>query len=343
MTGLRTHSTRARAGTSLDGVRWGRPRIWVTLVVTSSLTLASTAPAPAAEAPGPTEILPRISPLCIPALRALRVVGCTLLKEDTATTSDPLPAWGGIDCRPSRHRHLTTGGDWHRTAGGEAQWGGGFRRLTVIDGDDVDGERCELGRNEHRPRFSPERFNLYREGQRRVTFLSLRLPAGFPLGTDRWQVVTQMKQTQPADNGGGTPVLALHAYRGSWELRRSNSAGPSGDTTALWSTRAATGVWTRFAFDVTYSRHDTGSVKLYVDLNGDGHAIGADEESPVISTYTLKRETPAQQSPDNDPLRSGDSLPSHLRAGIYHDPAIACPVAQGCAVELDNVQVYAVP
>jgi hypothetical protein len=296
---------------------------------------------PAAAAP--PEVVPSPSPACAPVLSVLRVVGCTLVKEDTAARSDPVAGWGRIDCRPSRYQYVTTGGDPNPTGAGWAQGNGSFRRLTVIDGDDVYGERCELGRNEHRSGYTPATFNLYREGQRRVTFVSLRLPKGFPLGTGMWQVVMQMKQTQPADNGGGTPVLALHAYRGVWELRRSTSAGPSGDTQPLWSTRAATGVWTRFAFDVRYSQYGTGSVKVHVDLNGDGDALDAGEESPSLATYTLKRETTAQQSPDNDPLVAGNSIPSHLRTGIYHDSRIACPSGLNCSVEVDNVQVYAAP
>jgi hypothetical protein len=41
---------------------------------------------------------------------------------------------------------------------------------------------------------------------------------------------------------------------------------------------------------------------------------------------------------------AGDSIPSHLRAGIYHNTSIACTSgAGGCPTEFDNVQVYAVP
>ena len=40
-----------------------------------------------------------------------------------------------------------------------------------------------------------------------------------------------------------------------------------------------------------------------------------------------------------DGLKPGQPIPSHLRAGIYHDPLIPCPSPTGCSVDIDNVQV----
>jgi hypothetical protein len=96
------------------------------------------------------------------------------------------------------------------------------------------------------------------------------------------------------------------------------------------------------ALEVTYSQHsDDGKVKLYLDRNGDGDSLDADEQSPAITTHTLKYETPDRhgQSNDTDGLAPGDSIPSHLRVGLYHDPSIACPAPSGCSVQVDNVQV----
>jgi Polysaccharide lyase len=251
------------------------------------------------------------------------------LLEDAGVTADPIPLWGSIDCqRPSRHQLMSSAGDPHPTPQGEPPAEESYRRLKVLDRDDYFGERCELGRNDYES--SP--VALYHEGERRLTFVSLRLPEGFPLRHKTWQLVMQMKQTQPAANGGGVPVLALQASDGHWRLQR--AAKPSG----IWSGRAQIGVWTRFAFDVTYSRDPSiGSVTVYADLNGDGDASDPDERSPEIETRTLKRE---KKGGPADGIAPGESIPSHLRVGIYHDPLIKCPAPSGCFVDVDNVGVY---
>jgi hypothetical protein len=262
---------------------------------------------------------------CRPDLAALAVHGCRLLKSDTGSAADPRGLWGRIDCETdSRHRLVTSRGE-------------SYRELTVVDGDHVFGERCELGANDYRAKT----FALYREGDHRITFLSLRLPPDFPLSTPDWQLVMQMKQTQPSDNGNGTPVLSLQADGGRWRLFHSSSADQSEESVELWSAPATAGRWTRFAFDVVYSQAtEKGSIKVYADLNGDGDAADRGEQSPGIATYTLKRETGA---PGGDAIAPGTSIPSHLRVGVYHKPAIACPAPRGCAVDVDDVQVYEAP
>jgi Polysaccharide lyase len=262
----------------------------------------------------------------------LTTVGCVLLASDTSARRDPSVLWRGTACAAaSRVEHRDTGGDGHPTGMGRRQEGG-VRALTVLDGDNVYGERCELGRNDR-----ADTLQVYHEGEHRITFLSLRLRRSFPLQSEHWQAVAQMKQVQPADNGGGTPVLALNAYGGRWQLHQSTSRGPSGTTANIWSARARKRVWTRFAFDVVYSQNPgLGRIKLYVDRNGDGDALDAGEESPRIRTYTLKRETGTNA---RDGLAEGASIPSHLRVGIYHDERIGCPPPRGCEIGVDNVQV----
>jgi Polysaccharide lyase len=287
-----------------------------------------------------------LSTACTATLPVLRVTDvCPLVKEDTAGAEDPVPLWGRLDCQAySRHQHqrIAIDGDLHTTGSGTVQTNLSYRRLTVIDTDDVYGERCELGRNEHRAGYTPQTFALYREGQHRVTFMSLRLPNNFPLGTNLWQVVAQMKQTQPSANGGGTPMLSLEAHSGRWRLMQSTSSGASSSTRQLWSTPAQAGAWTRFVFDVRYSQDPSvGFVKVYADLNGDGDALDSGEQSPGIRTYTLKRETTGGSSTDG--IAPGESIPSHLRAGIYHASSIPCPAPLGCSIEIDNVQVFDVP
>ncbi len=73
-----------------------------------------------------------------------------------------------------------------------------------------------------------------------------------------------------------------------------------------------------------------------MDLNGDGDFADPSELSRGMRTYTLKVQMPG---PDLEGIKPGRPIPSHLRAGIYHDPDIACPAPIGCPVDIDNVQV----
>ena len=264
-------------------------------------------------------------PLSEPGSRVgLRLSGCELLGSDTGAGA-AIDFWGQVDCADlSRHRRVPRGGDPHRTALGAPQHGRGFRRLTVLDGDDVFGERCELGAN---VRDGPTAF--YREGDRVATFVSLRLPPDFPLDDVAWQTVTQMKQTQPSDAGDGIPVLDLQARDSYWQV--------SSDRRVYWRFPIRRGVWTRFVFDVTYSTsRDRGLLQVSADLDGDGDVRDPGERTPVIRTATLKPETAGSTA---DGLAAGASIPSHLRAGVYHDPAVPCPPPLGCRIDVDNVQV----
>jgi hypothetical protein len=260
--------------------------------------------------------------------------GPALIFSDTGVAPDPAPLWGKVDCQnQSRAQQINTGGDTHLTATGAPQGDSAFRQLTVLDGDDVYGERCELGED-----FRAEGPTvLYRQGKHRLTYLSVRLPSTFPLDVFTWQVVMQMKQTYPAANSSGTPVLELDAYDGRWVLRQSLSRGPISDSRVLWSVPAQTGFWTRFGFDVRYSdRKKGGFIRIGVDLNGDGDFADASELSKGFHTYTLKLET---RGGGQDGIKAGSAIPSHLRAGIYHDPSIPCRAPLGCQVDIDNIQV----
>jgi hypothetical protein len=257
-----------------------------------------------------------------------------LIFSDTGTAPDPAPLWGKVDCEnAARAQQINAGGDTHLTATGAPQGDSAFRRLSVIDGDDVYGERCELG-EDYRAEGPTV---LYRQGRHRLTALSVRLPSTFPLNVFTWQVVMQMKQTFPAANSSGTPVLELDAYDGRWVLRQSLSRGPVSDSRELWSVPAQANFWTRFVFDVRYSdRKKKGYIRVGVDLNGDGDFADPSELSKGFHTYTLKVETGGGGS---DGIKAGSAIPSHLRAGIYHDTAIPCRGPVGCQVDIDNVQV----
>jgi hypothetical protein len=242
--------------------------------------------------------------------------------------------WGSVDCaQASRVRLHRVGGDSSRRPDGKPQRAPGYLRLRVQDGDNVSGERCELGRNDHR--FGPTA--LYEEGERLVTFLSLRLRDRFPLREREFQVLMQMKQAQPSDGGGGTPVLELDAFDRRWRLGHTGEAISAPDNSQVWSAPARKRTWVRFAFDVVYSADPrVGSVRVYADLNGDGDAKDRRERSRLIRLATLKREEAGDPS---DGFDEGDPLTSHLRVGIYHDSSYVCERNE-CAIDVDNIGVY---
>lgn len=277
--------------------------------------------------------LPREDEGCTVDLANLVAPGCTTLVSDTASDPDPLPLWRRIECASAtRLQRPKAAGDTHVTAAGDPQGDDAYRRLTVLDGDDFDGERCELGRNE-----LTDTFQTFSEGQRRITFASYRLPENLELEDDVQQAVMQMKQVEPSDFEGGTPMMSLNARDGDWQLRQSDSTGEVSRNHELWSTPARKGIWTRIALDVTYSPDpDVGRIKLFVDSNGDGDATDPGEQSPTLETSTLKVEPPGDS---DDGIAPGDAIPSHLRVGLYHEVEAPCPPPEGCSVEIDNVQV----
>jgi hypothetical protein len=200
----------------------------------------------------------------------------------------------------------------------------------VIDGDDLYGERCELGRNEYRygensGTQTSGTFALYDEGERKITFWSQRYGAGFTSSSSGWQTVMQAKQAQPyADAQPVGVAMEIQIFAGEVKLMSFWSE--------KWSAPAPpNGVWIRYALDVTWSQDPAkGKVQLYVDRNGDGDFLDSEEISPVIRVRTLAYM--AQASGGSLPV--GASIPGHLRLGIYHNPS-----AYGTTtVDVDNVQ-----
>jgi hypothetical protein len=261
---------------------------------------------------------------------AMSEPGCRLIASDTGAAPDPEPFWGALQCAdPARYAHVMVGGDPHRTASGRAQGNDAYRRLTLRDGDEFYGERCELGEDDWR--HGPTAF--YAQGAHLLTYVSERLPDNFPLYTHTWQTVMQMKQAQPSDNGGGAPIIEMEARDGRWWI--------VDDWHGLWSFPAVRNRWTRFAWDVYYSQiPGKGSIQVSADLNDDGDFEDPGERSPVFHLRTLKTEIDGPNG-DGDGIAPGEPIPSHLRAGLYHNPAIRCPAPRGCSVEVDNVQVLA--
>lgn len=313
----------------------------VAILAVSTLTIAvlATAPDRPAHAKGSKAHLSKRSCKLSRAGSSIgmKLRGCRTVFTDTASDASPLPKWGLAECADaSRVQRPTGGGDPSRQANGRRQRNSAFRRLTVLDGDDIFGERCELGYNwayHSDPGtgiVGPGPTVLYREGKRRATYISLRLPANFRLSDRRWQVVMQMKQTQPFNNPAQLPVLELDANAGAWTVYNSGSR--------LWSAPATLSRWTRFAFDIVYSQDPAkGSIQIHADLNGDGDFRDAGETSRRMHVATLLAET----SGSDDRVPVGSSIPSHLRTGLYHDESLPCSPSDPCSVDVDNVQVVA--
>jgi hypothetical protein len=303
---------------------------------TTTTTIITTTTTPTTPTPPPPDPTPAPNPEC-PLARAGSTIGmtvpssCTVVASDTASDPDPVPFWGKVDCQTSsRDQQQGWGGDSHVTATGASQGNSAFRRATVIDGDNVWGERCELGNNWSQPTGAapagPGPTMFYQEGQRRVTYASLRLPSSTPMGNS-WRTVLQMKQIQPYNNPTPAPILELQLENNQWMFVNSWNG--------VWTAPAQQNVWTRFAFDITYSQNPSiGSIKVYADLNGDGDFGDANERSSVIHTATLEAETTTSSY---SPYSVGQSIPDHLRTGIYQDPNYSCP--SGCSMDVDNVQV----
>jgi hypothetical protein len=144
--------------------------------------------------------------------------------------------------------------------------------------------------------------------------------------------VMQMKQAQPSNDNCCGPEIEMEARSGKWVVDDSWHE--------LFSFPARSNVWTRFAWDVYYSQDPSkGWIQVSADLNDDGDFNDPGERSPLVHTATLRTEpAPAAGAADVGPP-TGAPIPSHLRAGIYHNPTIPCPAPSGCSVEVDNVQV----
>jgi hypothetical protein len=259
--------------------------------------------------------------------------GCRVVASDTASNPNPDPFWGFTACQhDSQAGDLTSGGDNHPMSDGQTQSNSSYRQMTVFDGDNPFGwgARCELGENDH---DGPVAF--YHQNQRRVTYISMRLPDNFPLSEDYgFQTVLQMKEAQPYDNNlYCCPILFMEAFDNHWIIDSNNGT--------YWKFPAQRDVWTRFAWDVTYSTDPSrGSIQVSADLNNDGDFDDPGERMPRIHTNTLITETDGPHG-TSDGLAPGDAIPSHLRTGIYHDSDIPCPAPAGCSTQVDNIQVVA--
>ncbi len=272
---------------------------------------------------------------------------CTLERTDTAGDPNAHYLWGEYSCAPRRVAWNPAGGDPRPTAVGAPQGNSAFRELTVVDGDNPCGygERCELAKNSYVDGLASFQnplgtFYNYDEGARRATYMSIRLPSNFPIGIRRVaerhadETIGSLKRqrrdasTLSADLRQPLPPVP-HPGRLGRGRQQLWSPDPGQNPEAV----AHVGVWYRIAIDALYSQDpDRGWVKMYIDLNGDGDFDDPEEQSPVFGGSalegTLKTE-PAPQPGNPDVPGNGQDIgpptgapvPSHLRAGIYHNPS----------------------
>ena len=171
--------------------------------------------------------------------------------------------------------------------------------LTVHDGDNAWGERCELGDG------NPSRngFPLFQNGDDRWISFSVYLPDNYPINTHNWNVMFQIHQK----DDGGCPPIALHVEDGQWKLFNSSRPTYVLNTVEKWHAPAQLNRWTKFTIHLMNSpRDDTGFVELYSDLGGQG----MQQVMPRTYMHTMTA------------FADGSGMINHARVGIYRDPAI---------------------
>jgi hypothetical protein len=171
--------------------------------------------------------------------------------------------------------------------------------ITLRDGDDSYGERCELGQG------NPTRtgFPIFQEGQERWVSFQVYLPDDYPIDTRDWNVIFQEKQL----GSMGTPALSMEVQNGRFILMNADSNGVSGGTVQKWSGPAVRNQWVKFTVHTKFSPDPSvGTVELFGDLDGQGEKLLL----PEIHTHTMKRDD------------AGVAVPSQARIGMYRNPRI---------------------
>jgi hypothetical protein len=235
------------------------------------------------------------------ALGVISSAGAAVVQSDPGTDPNPENLWGDIQCQADpRYRHHVTGGPN----------GGPWRQMTVLDGDDFYGERCELGANTRRYGLSSETdrqgtFYLFEKGDRRIIDWYFQLMPGFPVTTQN-STIFQLKHTCPCDTITSNPEVQLMPKLPNLYLRV-----PSNDTDTSewdrWSTPVKTGVWYHATFKIAFHTTEAaGRMRLTID---DVDGVADARSSPTLSLSTINRD-------------DGVPSPNHLRMGHYRNPVI---------------------
>jgi hypothetical protein len=172
-------------------------------------------------------------------------------------------------------------------------------KLTVQDGDNAWGERCELGDG------NPSRngFPLFNNGDERWISFSVYLPDGYPINTNDWNVIFQIHQK----DDGGCPPIAMHVEDGQWKLFNSSRPTYVLNTVEKWAAPAQLNRWTKFTIHMMNSpSDDKGFIELYSDLGGNG----MQQVMPRTYMHTMTA------------FADGSGMINHARVGIYRNPSI---------------------
>ena len=221
-----------------------------------------------------------------------------VVKQDLAPDPYFMRLWHNLNPdKPSQVEWHMSGGDPHPLIEGSTN--SSWRRLVIHDGDRGSGDsssrkRLQLGANSA---SDSNTFKAYREGERWITYWSMRIPSvNIPAGEGAqvWQMYQQ--------GGSGPPILAF-GHRSNDTLRLIVRRGS--DKVTLWNAHVPVDTWLRFAIAVHYTRSPgNAEIQLWGDL-GDSGDLSLKKLTPVMSGYPT--------------LATGASA---LIAGIYGDAAI---------------------
>ncbi len=172
--------------------------------------------------------------------------------------SEPiLRNWANIAAEPGRitTEHLSSMPD-------------GFAYVDELrDGDDPGGygERAELG--EGNPTVPGLEDRLFNEGEEHWIALPFMLGSDFPVNSNSWDVVMQVKQLGSL----GTPILSMDVERGELILYNSNTNGDSSGNIPRWRGPVKLKQLNEILLHINFSQNpNVGWVELYGDLNGNG-------------------------------------------------------------------------
>ena len=159
-----------------------------------------------------------------------------------------------------------------------------------------------MGANSQRP---SETFQVYREGDRKLTEGWFRFPDSYNGSGGGWQ----MKQAATGSNSSHyaePPVLRLEMVESRWVLRHSVDRNPI----TLWQSEPnPRQEWLHMALDVTYSQ-DPSEGRIVVYEGSDAKPLSKVAEITGYATLLTEENTGAATP-------QGGAMPSHLRAGIY--------------------------
>lgn len=193
---------------------------------------------------------------------------------------------------------------------------GRFYRATVAGADRCYGARAEMANGNPVRQFDDgtgER--LFLEGQESWISFASRLAPDYPIDGRSWSLIHQWKQTAKYGGPDGNPVLSLVAYGGKYrmwgpgysELHQQNPpTGAYGSWGADVASNPSLDQWHLFTMHVRWSPDPAkGYVALYGDL-ADGQGWRTLISGRNVSTMKV-----------NDSGGSGETIPTHARAGIY--------------------------